>query len=273
MAIEKTIDNDLSVIAGTNNSIFTGVDDEVNKYLDPFVNGYAFIYWVELPSWFEKDADLKYFKQLSQVNFRSFQGITDITLNTGTLQTGFAGHEMNVVTGISRENTEFQIGHKEYSGGVMSRLYNKWITYIRDPRTGTAIYPKKFNVDYGARNHSGQLLYIVTRPDVTNTDKNIVEYSSFWSNVIPTTVPNSTLYNFELGNQDSPTIEITFKGFPEIGPAVNEYAKTILRDKIMSSSGDSYLPFVDTLDSTGTGSQVAWGETALKDIYNSSSGE
>lgn len=60
--IEKTINTDLSLIAGTNNSVFTGVDDEINKYLDPIVTGYAFIYWVSLPEWFEKDADLKYFK-------------------------------------------------------------------------------------------------------------------------------------------------------------------------------------------------------------------
>ena len=266
--IEKIIDNDLSLIAGTNNSVFTGVDDELNKYLDPIVTGYAFIYWVQLPEWFEKDDDLKYFKQLSQVNFRSFQGISSIELQTGTVQTGFAGHEINVVTGISRQNTEFQIGHKEYSGGVMTKLYQKWISLIRDPRTGTALYPKLYGVDYGARNHTGQLLYIVTRPDVTNTDKNIVEYAAFYSNVFPTNVPLDSLYNFEIGSQDSPTIEITFKGFPEIGPNVTEYAKKILREKIMSTDGDSYLPFVDSLNTNTEATQfVNWGTTALSEIW------
>jgi hypothetical protein len=139
---------------------------------------------------------------------------------------------------------------------------------IRDPRTGIAIYPKLYGVEYGARNHSGQLLYIVTRPDVTNTDKNIVEYAAFYSNVIPTNVPLDTLYNFDLGTQDSPTIEITFKGFPEIGPNVNEFAKKILREKIMNTSGDSYLPFVDSYNTnTEASQQVAWGQTALKEIF------
>lgn len=247
--IEKTINNDLEVVNNLNGSFFTGVDDQVNLYLDPIVTGYAFIYWVDLPNWFEKDADLKYFKQLSEKNFRSFQGINSIELNTAQLQTGFAGHEINAVTGISRQNTEFQIGHKEFSGSPMTKMYQKWISMIRDPRTGVALYPKLYNVEYGARNHSGQLLYIMTRPDATNAGKNVVEYACFYSNVVPTNVPLDSLYNFEIGSQDSPQIEITFKGFPEIGPNVNAYAEKILKEKIMSKDGNSFIPFVDMYNS------------------------
>ena len=57
--LKKTINTDLSKISGTTSSFFTGVDDTVNLYLDPYVSGYAFIYWIEVPSWFEKDPDLK----------------------------------------------------------------------------------------------------------------------------------------------------------------------------------------------------------------------
>jgi len=267
--IKKTINTDLDLIAGTNNSIFTGVDDQVNLYLDPIVNGYAFIYWVSLPEWFEKDEDLKHFKQLSQLNFRSFQSVSPLQLNTATVQTGFGAHEINVVSNISRENTEFQIGHKEYSGGVMTKMYSKWINYIRDSRTNIAVYPKLFGVEYGARNHSGQLLYMTVRPDVTNTQKNIIEYAAFYSNVIPTNVPLDTLYNFEIGTQDSPTIDITFKGFPEIGPNVDAFAQRILREKIMNTEGDSYIPFVDSFNTNTEASQfVNWGaDNALEKIY------
>lgn len=241
--------NMMDAVNNLNGSFFTGVDDQINLYLDPIVTGYAFIYWVDLPDWFNEDADLKYFKQLSEKNFRSFQGINSIELNTSQLQTGFAGHEINVVTGVSRQNTEFQIGHKEFSGSPMTKMYQKWISMIRDPRTGVALYPKLYNVEYGARNHSGQLLYIMTRPDATNAGKNVVEYACFYSNVVPTNVPLDSLYNFEIGSQDSPQIEITFKGFPEIGPNVNAYAEKILKEKIMSKNGDSFIPFVDMYNS------------------------
>jgi hypothetical protein len=124
--------NPLDSLGGVN-SVFTGVDDLVNLNLNPYVTGYAFIYWVQLPSWFEKDQDLKYYKQLSQKNFRSFQGMNPIELQTAQHQMGFAAHEFDVATGITRGGNEFTISHKEYRGGVMRKLYQKWITMIRDP--------------------------------------------------------------------------------------------------------------------------------------------
>ena len=258
----------LEGLNGTAGSFFTGVDNEVDRWLDPYVSGYAFIYWVKVPDWFEKDDELKYFKRLSQLNFRSFNGVESIELNTGTVNTGFANHEMNVVTGITRQNTQFSISHKEYSGGIMRKMYQKWISLIRDPRTGIAVYPKLYNCEYGAREHSGQLLYIVTRPDVNNTGKNIIEYAAFYSNVVPTNIPLDTLYNFEIGNQDSPSVDIQFRGFPEIGPHVEEFAKDVLAQNIMSSSGDGYIPFVDSYGLTGAAANVTWEkDNPLSKIY------
>jgi len=228
--------NALETISGANSTFFTGVDDLINLNFDPFVSGYAFIYWLQLPSWFEKDPDLKYFKNMTQKNFRSFQGVSSIELNMLQHQTGFAGREYDIVGGITPGNSEFTLSHKEYSGGIMRKMYQKWISYIRDPRTGIALYPKLFDVEYGARNHSGQLIYIVTRPDVTNTSKNIVEYAAFYSNIVPKNIPLDSLYNYEQGQQDSPTIDINFSGFCEIGPDVEEYAKTILAEKILLTS-------------------------------------
>ena len=236
--------NALDTITGANSTFFTGVDDLINLNFDPYVSGYAFIYWVQLPSWFEKDPDLKYFKNMTQKNFRSFQGVTSIELTTLQQQTGFAGREYDVAGGITTGNTEFTISHKEYSGGVMRKMYQKWVSYIRDPRSGVAIYPKLFGIEYGARNHTGELIYIVTRADATNTSKNIIEYAAFYSNVMPKNIPLDILYNYEQGQQDSPTIDINFSGFCEIGPDVEEYAKSILAEKVlMNEDNDAGINF------------------------------
>jgi hypothetical protein len=243
---KKTIFNDLSVIAGSTSTFFTGVDDLVNLPFDPIVTGYAFIWWVRLPSWFESDPDLKYFKEMTQKNFRSFQGITNIELQTQEHQTGFAGNEFSIAGNIMKGNTEFTLTHKEYSGGVMRKLYQKWVSYIRDPRTGVALYPRLFNVDYAARNHTGELLYVMTRPDATNAKKNNVEFAAFYSNVIPTTIPLGDLYNYEQGSQDSPTVQIIFKGFMETGPDVERYAQEKLRDEIVGENSGERIPFVDS---------------------------
>jgi hypothetical protein len=265
---KKTIKTNLDFISGTNNTVFTGVDDLVNMNLDPYVSGYAFIYWVQLPEWFKNDEDLKHYKLLSQKNFNSFQGMNPIDLGTAEHQTGFAGNSFDVVTGVSRGSGEFTISHKEYRGGVMRKMYQKWITMIRDPRTGIALYPKLYNVDYSSRNHTGQLLYIVTSPDVTS-GRNNIEHAVFYSNVFPTNVPFDTLYNYERGNQESPTIDISFKGFPEFGPDVDEYAKRILNTNIMASNSDSYLPFVDSYGTNIDANRIfVEGSGTLKDIYN-----
>jgi hypothetical protein len=266
---KKTIAKDLEVIKGATSTFFTGTDDLINIPFDPIVTGYAFIWWVQLPSWFEKDPDLKYFKQMTQKNFRSFQGIGNIDLTTAEQQTGFANNSFDVATGITKGNTEFTLTHKEYSGGIMRKLYQKWITYIRDPRTGIALYPRLFEVDYGARNHTGQILYVVVRPDVTNTDKDIVEFAAFYSNVMPTVIPLGDLYNYEQGTQDSPLVTITFKGFVEIGPDVETYAKRILRTEILRVTEDSSgIPFVDSY-ATNTDTTSILNAGVLKDIYNS----
>lgn len=265
--IRKTINNDLETIQGANSTFFTGIDDTINLNHDIFVTGYSFIFWIQLPSWFEKDPDLKYFKAMTEKNYQSFQGLTEMNLNTQSLPTGFTGREIETVTGITVGNTDFTLAHKEYSGMPMRKMYQKWVSYIRDPRTGIAIYPKLFGVDYGARNHTGQLMYIVVRPDATNTEKNIVEFAAFYSNVFPTAIPIGEL-NFERGTQDTPITTMPFKGFMEIGPDVEEYAKRILREKILKlSDGNDGLPF---LDSYGTDTEVSSLINAgtLKDIYN-----
>jgi hypothetical protein len=266
---KKTITKDLEVIKGATSTFFTGVDDLINIPFDPIVTGYAFIWWVQLPSWFEKDPDLKYFKQMTQKNFRSFQGISNIEMTTVEQQTGFANNSFDVAAGITKGNTEFTLTHKEYSGGIMRKMYQKWVTYIRDPRTGIALYPRLFGVDYGARNHTGQLLYITVRPDVTNTDRDIVEFAAFYSNVMPTTIPLGDLYSFEQGTQDSPLVTITFKGFMELGPDVELYAKRILKDEILRVTEDSSgIPFVDSYG-TNTDTTSILNSGVLKDIYNS----
>jgi hypothetical protein len=264
---KKTIVNDLEVIKGATSTFFTGVDDLINLPFDPIVTGYAFIWWVQLPSWFEKDPDLKYFKQMTQKNFRSFAGLTNIEMATITQQTGFANNEFNVAGGITMGNTEFTLNHKEFSGGVMRKLYQKWVTYIRDPRTGIALYPRLFGIDYGARNHTGQLLYVMVRPDVTNTDKDIVEFAAFYSNVMPTTIPIGDL-NYDQGTQDSPVLTVTYKGFVEIGPDVEAYAKRVLRDEILRVTTDSSgIPFVDSYG-TNTDTTAILNSGMLKEIYN-----
>jgi hypothetical protein len=265
-------DNPLEKLNGVG-TFFTGMDASAyaDIELDPYVSGYSFIYWVKLPTWFEKDGDLKYFRVLTQKTMRSFQGLTDVELQDAAQQSGFAGNEASVVTGIQRGNTDFTIGFKEFSGTPITKMFNKWITYIRDKNTGISLYSKVFDCEYSARNHTAILLYIAVRPDVTNVTHQNIEKAVLYANVFPVNIPLSTLFNYDLGSQESPTsVDINFKGVPFEGKAVDDYAAKILKNEILDVSEDNNngLLFLDSLTKAGDENTNLITSGVLKDIYN-----
>lgn len=252
---------------------FTGNDPIMmgESDINPFISGYAFIYWVKLPTWFEEDPDLKYFKTTTQKFMRSFNGITDIELQDSQHQSGFAGNEFSVVTGIQRGNTDFTIGFREASGSPIRKLIQKWVTLIRDPNTGISLYPTLYNMEYGMKNHTGQLLYIQLRPDVTNTQHNNIEFSVLYTNVYPVNIPLSALYSYEMGSEESPTsVDINFKGVPNIGHAIDKFAKEYLEKEILNTSPDNnsgYI-FLDSLTMPGDQNTELLNSGINKKIYN-----
>lgn len=263
--------NPMETIKGPGSTYFTGIDDLINHKFTNLVTGYAYIYWVRLPEWFEKDDDLKYFKAMTQKNFRGFQGLSDITLNTNQIQSGFAGNEYDVVTGISRGNTEFTIQHNEYSGSPMTKMYKKWVENLRDSRTNIAVYPKNYNVEYSSYNNSGELLYIVVRPDANNSGADILEYAVYYSNVMPKSYPNGH-WNYNLGSQETVQIEIPFSGVPEMNPYVDEFARKILKDHILKYDSDEdgiWVPITNYgMDESTKGIREKLTAGRLHDIMN-----
>ena len=255
-------------------TFFTSVDPTTYAgiELDPFVNGYAFLYWVSLPSWFEQDKDLENFKVLTQKTMVSINGINDLELVDGDQPYGFAGNSVSNPTGVTRGNTDITIGFKEYSGTPITKSIRKWISYIRDPNTGIATYPKEFNVELSAANHTGQFLLIFMRPDVTNVDHDNIEKAFLCSHVYPLNAPYSTLYSYELGSQNSPdSVEVNFKVVPLEGKAVDDYARKILKEEILNVSADNNNAslFLDNLTPAhGEGTEFLTSGIE-KEIFNS----
>jgi len=206
-------------------SFFTGAFNEKAQHFDPLVTGYAFIYWTKIPSWVE--SEFPQFKQMTQKNFLSFSGIGDWELNTEGIKEGFGTKEHHVVTSINGGFNGFTLKHKEFSGSPIAKAYTYWVTSIRDPRTNIATYPKTHGVEYSIKNHSGELLYVVVRPDADNASANIIEHASYWTNVIPKKVPFGH-FNFESGSQQVVDIEMPFSAEVNISQKVTEYAKSKL---------------------------------------------
>jgi hypothetical protein len=188
---------------------------------DPLVSGYAFIKWLHVPDWVTKE--YPDFAALTEKNFRALSGINDIEMNTFAINEGFSQSEV-MFAGGSQMFQGFSMTHREYSGSPIRNSYSHWVTGVRDPVTNVATYPKKYGVEYSAKNHTGELIYIMTRPDADNTDNGkIVEFACLYTMVMPTKVALSHL-NFTAGTNEGTEIEMPFIGVPHIAPAVDDLA-------------------------------------------------
>mgnify|MGYP007106421059 CR=1 FL=1 len=208
-------------------SWFTGKMNTQALDFDPLVTGYAFIVWTKLPFWVEKT--YQNFADMTQKNFKSFDGLSNIDLQTAQYQHTFNANSYEYATTIQKNNTNFTIKHQEFSGNPIKNMYQFWVTGIRDPETDIAVYPRAFGCTYGAKNHTGELLYIVTRPDANNVEMNNIEFAAYYTAVMPTTVPISH-FIYNQGDHNSPEIDINFVGDLHLGPEVDNYAAAVLKD-------------------------------------------
>jgi len=201
---------------------------------NPFIPGYAFIIWMNGPTFLD---NWSVYKTLLEQNFKSFSGLGDMTLAFEQMSMGFTGNEYPVATNITKENTSFTLKHIELAGSPISQVYTEWVTGIRDPETGLATYNGKVDsIPYSAKNHSGELLYIVTDPSLgLNNAANSIEFAAYYTNVIPTKVPLDHL-NYTSGDHGIVEIDMEFRGDFLMSDDVNRIAQEQLaKIKILDS--------------------------------------
>lgn len=231
-------------------SWFTGHMNTQKLNFDPLITGYAFIIWTKLPFWVEKQ--YPNFADMTQKNFKSFEGLSDIELQTGQYTHTFNGNAYEFATSITKGNTDFTLRHQEFSGNPIKNMYQYWVSGIRDPETDIAVYPRAFNCEYGAKNHTGELLYIMTRPDANNVDMPNIEFSAYYTAVFPTKIPLGHLA-YTQNTHDSPEIDINFKGDLHIGPEVDAYAVEELKKAYAFVTSGYFDP---KSDSVGNGKTI-----------------
>jgi hypothetical protein len=148
-------------------------------------------------------------------------------METKGVTAGFTQNELSFASGGVQKSEGFTLRYQEKSGAPETKVYNGWVSGIRDPKTGIATYPKKSGLAYHSDNHTGILLYVVTRPDADNfgkgPDQTNIEFAALWTNVMPTKILLNH-YNFEAGSHDTAESEQEFKGYLNIGAAVERFA-------------------------------------------------
>lgn len=220
---------------------FTGKMNTQDLNFDPLVTGYAFFVWTKLPFWVE--ATYPDFKSMTQKNFKAFEGISDIEIQTNQYSHTFNGNNYEFAGTITKGNTTFSIRHQEFSGNPIKNGYQFWVTGIRDPETDISLYPRAFNCEYGAKNHTGELLYIVTRPDANNVQHHNIEFAAYYTAVMPLKLPIQH-FGYTQNDHSSPEIDQNFVGDFHIGPEVDDYAQAVLSGQTGSSSIVSPYHFI-----------------------------
>lgn len=204
------------------NNFFNGFVAGGKGTADPYVSGFAFIKWIKAPSWLTKVDE---FKMLTERNFKAFSGISDMQMDTGGITAGFTGNELSFAKGSVQKTEGFSLKYQERSGSPETKTYNEWVSGIRDPKTGIATYPKKSGLAYHSDNHTGVLLYVVTRPDADNFGgvEGNIEFAALYTNVMPTKIILAH-YNFATNEHENAEQEQEFKGYMNIGSAVEKFA-------------------------------------------------
>jgi len=215
-------------------NLFTGVwnldQNNLDKF-DPFVTGYGAIIWTKLPAFFDyldsQFSDFRaQFKAMTERNFKSFSGLSDLNLDTEALSHGFAGNELNTAVNIKKENTTFTLKHYELAGSPIREMYQIWVTGIRDPETGLATYHgaiKNGSLRYSMKNHTGELLYVVTDPSFAVGGATGIEFACYYTNVFPTKVFLDHL-NYSSGDHAVQELDQEFRGNFHMSNEINKLA-------------------------------------------------
>lgn len=235
-------------------NLFSGVWDLNQNNLDrfdPFITGYSFIVWTKLPAFFEK-SDITglsdRFKGITEKNFKTFSGLGDMSLSVEDMTHGFTGNAYGVATNIQKENTSFTISHYESAGSPIRQLYTYWVTGIRDFETGLGNYHglvDKLEGGYSAKNHTGELLYILTDPS-GGWNGTGIEFACYYTNVMPTKIPMDHL-NYTSGDHSVPELSIDFRGNYHQSDAINELAAKFLKENHIKKGYSSYDPKIDNI--------------------------
>lgn len=230
-----------TVLTGAN--LYNGAFNSASQEFDPYVSGYGYIFWLKYPEWVK--AEYSNFKDLSERGMKDFNGLSDSTISAAGVQLGFSATEVNYAGGIQMEQG-FSITYQVFSGSPLESAFAYWVSGIRDPITNVATYPNyptnPNKGKYGAKYHSGALMYIATRPDALNPESPAIEFASMYTNVIPTKIPLEH-FNYSGGSNETKTFSQEFFGKRHIGKPVMDLAaqvhKTIVTTRGYFNHGNS----------------------------------
>lgn len=216
-------------------SLMKGVTDFSNlRQFDTYETGYGFLHIISTPVYMNMLAnsnsqvkDLQdTFVHIVEGEFKSIDGIPDITAEAGTLTNGV--NELQIINNVVQDTSiQISMPYYERSGSPLTKYITYYLYGIKDPNSKAKTYHgliKSGQIkDPGPDYECFTLMFYAT----DNTCRKI-EKAYLFANAQITMAPTSSLYNMNRSDIQFPEITLTFNAFPIANDRVNMYANKLL---------------------------------------------
>lgn len=175
---------------------------------DPYISGYHFIWFPELPAQLANavgvtdNANLASLTNIQKVLSAACQSVTPPggTLNK-TEFPALGGTKWGAPTNVDYGNT-LTVKFLEYSSLPILSIMHGWVRMIRDYRTGVSVLGS--GRDYSKQEYSASMYYWTTKPDGFT-----VEYYACYVGMFPTKDPQD-LYAGDIATYDKLEVDVEF---------------------------------------------------------------
>ena len=251
---------------------------------NPYETGYAAFIICQMPKFMEVLAKynqeynklVKNWAHIIEYEFKSFDGLEDVTAETTTL--GDDLNSINIINKVTMQSAStFTLSYEEKSGSILNKFAYLYITGIKDPRTQVKTYHGLIHNDIlepGFENEVFTFLFIAT----DNTMRK-VEFSTL---IVGAQLTNCTrsMYNYTKGTIDKQEVNVSFNGYPITGTKIDKAAQSVLSyllsndakaRQIVVNSDDFDYTGIDTIKKTlekyGAGDDYTKGISDSSEIY------
>ena len=224
----------------TQYDLFRGVTDFGNLgQFDYYESGYSFLFVISGPRFLNeyalktnRNGDDTFYKiyhnymHMLEFEFRGLSGLENMTAD-GTMEINNGFDTINVINKVKMQSgSSVTMNYTERSGGLINKFHSKFLSGIKDPRTGVkhyhgliadGTYPTP-----GFELETFTFLYVVT----DNTTRN-VEKAFLLLGAQPTTADYS-MYESEKGSIEKKEISIEFNCFPITGETIDKKAQYMI---------------------------------------------
>jgi len=262
----------------------TNVAHDVLAQYDPLKTGYNRIFMVRKPIWLDEyfggkganNNKLDKFKHILEYGNVSISGLSDISVNTNSIQGGYTGKSFEIPSYAEDGTNSLSIQVYEFSGSPVREVLHEWINGTTDLMSGLTHYNGILGnkttdgtdvaITANQANQTAEFIYVAT--DCTGTE---VEYACMFANCFPKNIPLDP-FNYSSGQHELVETTIEFTATKYESTQINILAKALINKyKVLSNSLNFYSGIDES--SLGTGrhydnksGKLVDGEVEFKEV-------